>query len=82
VLARAGVDVSRGRIVAILGVTGGARAREVVVDQVEIVGARLGPVTVLAHDVPQAGVEGLLGRDLLGYFNLTTEQGAPTLIPK
>ncbi|MBI1848064.1 MAG: aspartyl protease family protein [Candidatus Rokubacteria bacterium] len=82
VLARAGVEATGGRPVAIVGVAGSAQAREVVIQQLEVAGARLGPIAVIAHELPGSGADGLLGRDLLGYFTLTLERGTLTLAPR
>lgn len=82
-LARAGVDPEGGRPVELLGVTGGAAAREVVVPELDVAGARLGPLTVVAHDVGVGGADGLLGRDVLAQFTLTVDAaaGRATLVP-
>jgi predicted aspartyl protease len=81
-LTRAGVDAAAGREVRIVGVGGSAEAREIVVDRLEVGGVRLGPITVIAHDVSGSGADGLLGRDLLGYFNLAVNGGRLTLAPR
>jgi clan AA aspartic protease (TIGR02281 family) len=72
---RSGLDVSGARPIRILGVTGTATAGEIVVAQIEVAGARVGPVRVIVHDTPATGVDGLLGRDVLDYFTLTVQGG-------
>jgi predicted aspartyl protease len=74
-LARAGIDASRGRPISIVGVTGGAAAREVAVPRLDVAGRALGPLSVIAHEVGGAGVDGLLGRDVLDAFTLTVDPG-------
>lgn len=83
-LARAGVEATEGRLVRVVGVGGGVEAREITLARLELAGARLGPVAVVVHDVPAAGADGLLGRDLLDAFTLTvdTAAGRATLIPR
>jgi hypothetical protein len=75
-LARAGVDPGQGRLVAIAGVTGQAQAREVVVPRLEVGGTALGPLSVIAHGISTAGIDGLLGRDVLDAFTLTVDPAA------
>lgn len=75
-VARAGLDPTAGHEVRILGVTGGAQAREVLVERLDIAGARMGPLAVVVHDAGVAGIDGLLGRDVLDYFTLTLDAGA------
>lgn len=83
-LARAGFDVEQGRVVEIIGATGRAAAREVVVPRLDVAGSRVGPLAVIAHDVGVAGVDGLLGRDVLDRFTLTVDAagGRATLTPR
>jgi hypothetical protein len=75
VLARAGIDAAQGRPVKIVGVGGSAEGREVMVPRLEVAGTALGPLGVLAHDVPGLPVDGLLGRDVLDRFILTIDAG-------
>jgi hypothetical protein len=72
-LARAGVDVSAGRPVKIVGVTGTAEAREVAVPRLDVAGTQIGPLSVFAHDVPSLRTDGLLGRDVLDQFVVTID---------
>lgn len=75
-LLRAGVDPTAGRPVELQGVTGAAPAREVRVLRLDVAGASVGPLTVVAHDVEVPGVDGLLGRDVLELFTLTVDPAA------
>lgn len=71
--------------VEIRGVTGTASAYLVTLQSVEVGGARVGPLRVLAHDAQVGGgVEGLLGRDFLDHFRLTLDnaRGVVELAPK
>jgi predicted aspartyl protease len=75
-VARAGLDAEGGRAVRIVGVAGSTDAREVVVPLIDVAGARVGPLAVIVHDVGMAGVDGLLGRDILDRFTLTVDSAA------
>ncbi len=75
-VARAGFDPERGPEVQIVGATGSAAAREVVVERLDLAGARVGPLAVVVHDIGLAGVDGLLGRDVLDAFTLTVDTAA------
>lgn len=81
VLARAGFDLTQGRQVQLRGVTGTARAVEIVVQRFDIAGAQIGPLGIVAHDIPGLGADGLLGRDVLEQFVLTVDpvRGKATL---
>jgi predicted aspartyl protease len=83
-LARAGLDASHGRPIRVLGVTGAGDALEVTLSRLEVAGARLGPVSVIVHEVPAPGIDGLLGRDLLNAFTLTVDpaSGQAVLTPR
>lgn len=83
-LARAGLTTVQGRAVRVLGVAGSATADEAVVERLELAGARVGPLPVIVLDVGVAGVDGLLGRDVLDRFTLTVDaaQGQATLVPR
>jgi hypothetical protein len=72
-MARAGVDVTRGRVVHIQGVTGDAVASLVTVPQLDLAGTRVGPVAVVVHTLAGQSVDGLLGRDVLDAFTLTVD---------
>jgi hypothetical protein len=70
-LGRAGYDPARGTPVRITGVTGSSTAMLVAVPQLDVSGAQVGPLSVIAHAVPGEGVDGLLGRDVLDAFTVT-----------
>ncbi|PYN64424.1 MAG: hypothetical protein DMD90_13365 [Candidatus Rokuibacteriota bacterium] len=82
--ARTGLDTGSSRVVSIIGVTGSATAREVTVPLLDVAGARVGPLTVIVHDVGLADIDGLLGRDVLDRFTLTVDsaRGRATLVPR
>lgn len=75
-LARTGLTLGGGRPVRIVGVTGGAGAREVVVPRLDLAGTQVGPVAVIVHDGSFGGADGLLGRDVLDAFTLTVDSAA------
>ncbi len=81
VLARAGVDVSNGRPIRIVGVSGSVTAVEVTVPRLDVAGAQIGPLSVVVHDIPELRADGLLGRDVLEHFTLTIDaaRGRATL---
>jgi hypothetical protein len=70
--------------VRVLGVAGSATAGEALVEHLELAGARVGPLPVIVLDVGVAGVDGLLGRDVLDHFTLTVDaaRGQATLVPR
>ena len=70
-LGRAGYDTERGTPVRITGVTGSSTALLVTVPQLDVAGAQVGPLSVIAHAVPGEGLDGLLGRDVLDAFTVT-----------
>lgn len=85
--ARAGYErtiVPGGSSVRILGVTGSVVAAQVIVPVLDIAGASLGPLWLIVHDAGLAGVDGLLGRDVLDAFTVTIDAaaGRATLIPR
>jgi predicted aspartyl protease len=83
VLARAGVPIA-GPAIRIVGVAGSAVATLVAVERLDVAGASVGPLGVVAWRVPAAEVDGLLGRDVLDAFTVTVEPGASraTLTPR
>jgi len=83
-LARAGLVPAPGRAVRVLGVAGSATAGEALVERLELAGTRVGPLPVIVLDVGVAGVDGLLGRDVLDHFTLTVDaaRGQATLVPR
>jgi predicted aspartyl protease len=70
-LGRAGIDVSGGTPVRITGITGSSTASLVGVQRLDVAGAQVGPLAVVAHAVPGEGLDGLLGRDVLDAFTVT-----------
>jgi predicted aspartyl protease len=83
-LARAGIDVAAGAPVRITGVTGSSSASLVSVQRLDIAGAQVGPLAVVAHAVPGEGFDGLLGRDVLDAFTVTFDaaQNRAVLVPR
>ncbi len=85
---RAGFGGQPGQPVQIVGATGAATASLVTVPLLDVAGARIGPLPVIVHALPAAGlaepVDGLLGRDVLDAFTLTvdTATGRATLTPR
>ena len=82
-MARAGLT-TEGRPVRVIGIGGAASAVEVPVARIDVAGVMVGPTSVLVHDASLPGVDGLLGRDLLGHFTLTVDaaSGRATLAPR
>src|SRR5438874_1420019 len=70
VLEAAGVSLMRGPSGEIRGATGTARVQTAAVDSLEIGGAKVSNLLVIAHDIEQAAVDGLLGRDFLDQFQV------------
>lgn len=87
-LARAGFGAAQARPIEIVGVTGSAPASVVVIPRLDVAGAMLGPLSVVAHTValegPAGPVDGLLGRDALDAFTVTVDaaSGRATLTPR
>ncbi len=90
---RAGLGNQAGRSVQVIGVTGTSTAALVTVPLLDVAGARIGPIVVVAHALPQTfrgsgaaggAVDGLLGRDVLDVFTLSidTASGRATLTPR
>lgn len=82
-LSRAGIDTRTGTPFRISGVTGSSPASLVNVPRLDIAGAQVGPLGVVAFDVP-GEVDGLLGRDVLDAFTVTFDpaQNRATLAPR
>jgi aspartyl protease/uncharacterized protein DUF4124 len=72
-LLRAGVTMDRARKVRLVGATGPADALEVVIPRLDVAGTQMGPLTIVAHEIPIPGFDGLLGRDVLEGFVLTID---------
>lgn len=85
VLSAAGASLIRGGTAArIVGVTGGSDVQRVAVDSLEVGEARVSGLQVVAHDMGQPGIDGLLGRDFLDRFKVTIDSttGVLTIVPK
>jgi predicted aspartyl protease len=94
---RAGLGNQAGRPVQVVGVTGTSTAMLVTVPLLDVAGARIGPIVVVAHALPETfrgsgpsggtdagAVDGLLGRDVLDIFTLSVDTGSgrATLTPR
>jgi hypothetical protein len=88
VLERAGLGGQGGRLVQVVGITGVSTATLVTVPMLDVAGARIGPLAVIAlalpptlramrvegaSEVSTGGVDGLLGRDVLDAFTLSVD---------
>jgi Aspartyl protease/Domain of unknown function (DUF4124) len=97
VIERAGLGGQEGRPVQVVGVTGTSTATLVTIPLLDVAGARIGPIVVIAHALPPSfrppdgsgvpagnSLDGLLGRDVLDAFTLTvdTASGRATLTPR
>ena len=82
-LARAGIDATTGTPFRISGVTGSSAASLVNVPRLDVAGAQVGPLGVVAFAVP-GGFDGLLGRDVLDAFTVTFDpaRNLATLTPR
>jgi predicted aspartyl protease len=78
-LARTGLAAA-GAPVRITGVTGTATGTLVPVTRLDVAGAQIGPLTVIAYAVPDDGIDGLLGRDVLDAFIVTLDASASRVI--
>lgn len=74
-------DAVRGSI---RGVTGSADTLFVMVNSIDVNGAKAGPIRVVAHDVELGPADGLLGRDFLDRFQVSIDNqaGIVTLTPR
>jgi hypothetical protein len=77
---RAGLAGQAGRSIQVVGVTGTATATLVTLPLLDVAGARIGPLPVIVYALPAvirggegAGVDGLLGRDVLDAFMLSVD---------
>ncbi len=82
-LGRAGIDTTGATPFRISGVTGSSSAALVNVPRLDIAGAQVGPLGVVAFAVP-GEFDGLLGRDVLDAFTVTFDpaQNRATLTPR
>jgi predicted aspartyl protease len=86
-LAASGVSLTRGtRAGRTRGVAKDAEVEvtRVAIDSLEVGGARVGRMVVSSYDMDMTDVEGLLGQDFLGNFNVTIDsnQGIVRLVKK
>jgi hypothetical protein len=94
---RAGLGGQEGRSIQVIGVTGTSTASLVTIPLLDVAGARIGPIVVVAHALPPSfrgpegsggaagySIDGLLGRDVLDVFtlNVDTASGRATLTPR
>jgi Aspartyl protease/Domain of unknown function (DUF4124) len=77
---RAGLAGQAGRSIQVVGVTGTATATLLTLPLLDVAGARIGPLPVIVYELPAvirggdgAGVDGLLGRDVLDAFTLSVD---------
>ncbi|HXU91847.1 MAG TPA: retropepsin-like aspartic protease, partial [Methylomirabilota bacterium] len=82
-LSRAGIDTTIATPFRISGVTGSSSASLVNVPRLDVAGAQVGPLGVVAFAVP-GEFDGLLGRDVLDAFTVTFDpaQNRATLTPR
>jgi predicted aspartyl protease len=86
-LAASGVSLTRGTRV---GKTRGVakdievEVMQVAIDSLEVGGARVGRMVVSSYEMDMTDVEGLLGQDFLGHFNVTIDsnEGVVKLVKK
>jgi predicted aspartyl protease len=85
-LSALGVDSGSVARVLLRGVTGEAEVDAVMLESIEVGGAKYGPLLVISHDmnIDLLRADGLLGRDYLDHFNVTIDNalGVLTLTPK
>ena len=90
---RAGLGSQEARSIQVIGVTGTSTANLVTIPLLDVAGARIGPIVVVAHALPPSfrgpessagAIDGLLGRDVLDVFtlNVDTASGRATLTPR
>src|SRR5436309_8971332 len=84
VLEAAGVALTQGATGQIRGATGTASVQAAALDSLEVGGAKVSKLLVIAHDIEQAAVDGLLGRDFLDQFKVSidSDSGVATLATK
>jgi predicted aspartyl protease len=77
-LARSGIDATAGAPVRLTGVTGTGSGTLVTVPRLDVAGAQIGPLGVIAYAMPEQGqgLDGLLGRDVLDAFVVTFDAPA------
>src|SRR5207245_10145997 len=84
VLEAAGAALTQGATGQIRGATGTASVQAAALDSLEVGGAKVSKLLVIAHDIEQAAVDGLLGRDFLDQFKVSidSDSGVANLAPK
>ena len=84
VLAAAGVSLAQGPTGQIRGATGTASVQGAAIETLEVGGAKVSRLLVIAHDIEHEAVDGLLGRDFLDQFKVSidSDSGVATLAPK
>jgi len=86
-LAASGISLTRGtRVGRSRGIAKDAEVEvtQVAIDSLEVGGARVGRMVVSSYDMEMSEVEGLLGQDFLGNFNVTIDsnEGVVKLVKK
>ncbi len=84
-LVAAGVSLTEGALQSrVRGVAGQAETQSVPVSSLSVGGAMVGRMMVVAHDIENPDVDGLLGRDFLNQFNVQIDsaKGVVTISPK
>ena len=83
-LTEAGVSLTEGPTGQIRGATGSASVQTAALESLEIGDAKVIDLLVVAHDIEQRAVDGLLGRDFLDQFKVSidSDNGIATLAPK
>ena len=84
VLVAAGVALAQGPTGQIRGATGTASVQGAALETLEVGGAKVSRLLVIAHDIEHGAVDGLLGRDFLDQFKVSidSDSGVATLAPK
>ena len=83
-LSRLGISTRNATRAEMKGATGTIQVDVVQVTSVEVGGAKVGPLLIVAHDAGLKQADGLLGRDFLDQFRVTidSKEGVATLSPK
>ena len=83
-LSRLGIATADAPRAEIRSVTGTAQGQVVQVASIEVGGAKVGPLRIIAHDADLKSADGLLGRDFLEHFTVTIDakERLVTLVPK
>jgi hypothetical protein len=83
-LGRLGISLLNAPRAEIRGVTGLGHGGVIQVASLEVGGAKVGPLRIIAHDAALAQADGLLGRDFLEHFTVTIDarERVVTLAPR